>query len=143
MEMGLLGQLGVGLSFAIPAIGAAIAMGLGGPAVIGAYKKCYVQNKKTSFLFLVFAGTSLTNVLYGLIVALMLTNSVQPDGVLLLLGLGAGLSIGIVAITQSMCSAAAAEALAETGKGSASFLIVIGIAETVSIFAMAFAIALA
>ena len=139
MDVGLLGQLGIGLSFGLSALGAAIAMAANGPAVIGAWKKCYVKNKPAPFILAVFAGTSLSNVIYGFIVMGALAGSTVLDGnALFALGIGAGLAIGAVAITQAMCSAAAADAYAETGKGFGNYLMVIGIAETVSLFAMVF-----
>jgi len=139
MVIGLLGQIGIGGSFGLSALGAALAMGVSGPAVIGSWKKCYAQNKPAPFILLIFAGTCLSNVIYGFIVMGSLANSVVLDNsALFALGMGAGLTIGAVAITQAMCSAAAAEAYAETGKGFGNFLMVIGIAETVSLFAMVF-----
>ena len=138
MELGLLAQIGIGGSFGLAALGSALSMGLGGPAVIGSYKKCYVQNKPASFLLVIFAGTSLTNVIYGFVVMGALFASTLSAEAICFLGLGAGLCIGIIAITQSMCSAAAADAFAETGKGYANYMMVIGLAETVSLFAMIF-----
>ena len=94
----------------------------------------------------VFAGTILSNIIYGFITMIQLmgsaTRAVDPlsDGMLLGLGVGAGIAIGVVAYTQAMCSAAAADAYAETGQGFGNFLMVIGIAETISLFAMVFTI---
>jgi V/A-type H+-transporting ATPase subunit K len=139
MDVGLLGQIGIGASFGFSALGSAIAMGVSGPAVIGSWKKCYVQNRPAPFILAVFAGTCLSNVIYGFIIMSALANSVLLEGeAIFALGLGAGLAIGAVAITQAMCSASAADAYAETGKGFGNFLMVIGIAETVSLFAMVF-----
>ena len=140
MEVGLLGALGIGGSFGLSAIGSAIAMAANGPAVIGAWKKCYVQNKPAPFILAVFAGTALSNVIYGFIVmgALIDNAAGNSESAIFALGMGAGLCIGAVAITQAMCSAAAADAYAETGKGFGNYLMVIGIAETVSLFAMVF-----
>ena len=138
MELGLLAQIGIGGSFGLAALGSALSMGLGGPAVIGSYKKCYVQNKPAPFIMVVFAGTSLTNVIYGFLVMQALAGSTLPGEALFALGIGSGLCIGVVAVTQSMCSAAAADAFAETGKGFGNYMMVIGIAETVSLFAMVF-----
>jgi V/A-type H+-transporting ATPase subunit K len=139
MEIGLLGQIGIGGSFGLSAIGAAAAMAANGPAVIGAWKKCYAQNRPAPFILVVFAGTSLSNVIYGFIIMGALAGSgILDDYARFALGMGAGLAIGTVAITQAMCSASAAEAYAETGKGFGNYLMVIGIAETVSLFAMVF-----
>ena len=138
MDVGLLGQIGIGGSFGLAALGSALAMGICGPAVIGSYKKCYVQNKPAPFILVVFAGACLTNVIYGFIVMGALADSSLSEHALFALGISAGLAIGAVAITQAMCSAAAADAYAETGNGFANFMMVVGIAETVSLFAMVF-----
>ena len=143
MEIGLLGFIGIGGCFGLSCIGAAIGMAANGPAVIGAWKKCYVQNKPAPFIILLFAGTTLTNIIYGYILLTVLSaSSGLSDPLLMSLGLGAGLTIGAVAITQAMCSAAAAEAYVETGKGFANYLMVVGIAETVSLFAVVFTMTL-
>ena len=138
MDGSLLREIGAAGSFGLSAIGAAIAMAANGPAVIGAWKKCYVQNKPAPFILAVFAGTSLSNVIYGFIVMSALFTSSLQNFQVFVLGLGAGICIGVVAYTQALCSACAAEAYAETGKGFGNFLMVIGIAETVSLFAMVF-----
>jgi len=138
MDGSLLREIGVGGSFGLSAIGAAIAMIANGPAVIGAWKKCYVQNRPAPFILAVFAGTSLSNVIYGFIIMSALFTSSLQNFQVFVLGLGAGICIGTVAYTQAVCSACAADAYAETGKGFGNFLMVIGIAETVSLFAMVF-----
>jgi len=142
MDVGLLGQIGIGFSFGLSGLGAAIAIAVVGPAVVGSFKKCYVQNKPAPFVLVVFAGAALSNIIYGFIVMQALAGSAAAgthDGnTLFALGISSGLCIGVVAITQAMCSASAADALAETGKGFGNYLMVIGIAETVSLFAMVF-----
>ena len=142
MEVGLLGWLGIGGVFGLSCIGAAIGMACNGPAVIGAWKKCYLQNKPAPFIILVFAGTTLTNIIYGFILLTVFMASNLSDPELFALGIGAGLCIGAVAITQAMCSAAGAEAYVETGKGFGNYLMVVGIAETVSLFSVVFTIML-
>ena len=141
MEIGLLGELGIGASFGLSAIGSAIGIAISGQAVIGAFKKCYAQNKPAPFVLVVFAGAVLTNVIYGYIVMDALASSTTlSDFRLLFLGLSAGLCIGVVAITQAKCAAAAAVAFGEVQKGFTNFLMVVGIAETVSLFAVVFTI---
>ena len=115
-------------------------MAYNGPAVIGAWKKCYLQNKPAPFIIIVFAGTCLSNVIYGFILLVLMPDSSLNAYQCLSLGLGSGACIGAIAITQAMCSAAAADAYVETGKGYGLYLMVIGIAETISIFAVAFTI---
>ena len=143
MELNLLSWLGIGGVFGLSCFGAAIGMAANGPAVIGAWKKCYLQNKPAPFIILVFAGTTLTNIIYGFILLTVLMESALASHAIMVLGLGAGLCIGGVAITQAMCSAAGAEAYVETGKGFGNYLMVVGIAETVSLFSVVFTIMLA
>jgi len=144
MNTELLKWIGIGGCFGLSCIGAAIGMACNGPAVIGAWKKCYVQNKPAPFIILVFAGTTLTNIIYGFILLTVLSAStILNDYQILTLGLGAGICIGSIAVTQAMCSAAGAEAYVETGKGFGNYLMVVGIAETVSLFSVVFTIILA
>ena len=141
MEHTLLGEIGIVASFAFAAIGGGVGVGIGGVATIGAWKKCFIQNKPAPFIMLVFAGACLSNVIYGFITMTVLADSTKlTDGWLLALGSGAGLAIGIAAITQSMCGAAASDAFGETGQGFGNYLMIVGIAETVALFAMVFTI---
>ena len=135
--MELFRWIGIGGCFFLSALGAAIGMVVNGPAVIGAWKKCYVQKKPAPFILLVFGATCLSNIIYGFILLLLLPRNGDPY-MLLTLGLAAGFAIGVVAITQAMCSAAAADAYAETGQGFANNLMIVGIAETISLFAVVF-----
>jgi V/A-type H+-transporting ATPase subunit K len=141
MELSVLAQIGVGGSFGFAALGGAIGFGVAGPAVIGAWKKCYVQNKPAPFILMVFAGVVLSNVIYGFITmnSLMGSTLLSPEQ-FFSLGAFAGIALGVSAITQGMAAAGAADALGETGKGFANYLMVIGIGETVALFTMVFTI---
>ena len=139
MEGISLGEIGIAASFVLAAIGAAVGMIANGPAVIGAWKKCYVQKRPAPFILLVFAATCLTNVIYGFLTMILITPTL-PESTLFALGIGTGLTIAIVAYTQAKCAAAAADAYAETGQGLGNYLMVIGIAETIGLFAMVFTI---
>ena len=155
MDGSLIGIIGIVASFGLSAIGAGIGMAANRPAVIGAWKKCHVQKKPAPFILIVFASTCLTNVIYGFITMMSLTPEIAAGSDLAaslvalgpeelyrrgVMGIVAGICIGIVAITQAMCSAAAADAYAETGQGFGNHLMVVGVAETISLFAMVFAI---
>ena len=141
VEVGFWGVIGITASFGLSAIGSGVGMAANGPAVIGAWKKCYVQKRPAPFILLVFGGTCLSNIIYGFITMTVLAASTNlNDAWLLGLGVGSGLCIAIVAVTQAMCSAAAADAYAETGQGFGNNLMIVGIAETISLFAMVFTI---
>jgi V/A-type H+-transporting ATPase subunit K len=144
MDTSLLGAIGDGASFGFPTLGSAIAIGMTGSAAIGAWKKCYMQNRPAPFIMVVFAGTPLTNVIYGFITMTALSASTTlTDYQLFVLGTLSGLALGIVGITQATCSAHASDSYAETGQGFANALMVIGIAETISLLAMVFTMLLA
>ena len=140
MDAVLLGQIGVGASFGLAALGSAVGFGIAGPAVIGAWKKCYVQNKAAPFILLVFAGVVLSNVIYGFITMNSLMNSTKIPEQLFALGTFAGIGIGVAGVTQAIAAAGAADSLGEPGKGFANYLMVIGIGETVALFTMVFTI---
>ena len=140
----LLKWIGIGGCFGLSATGASWGMAYNGPAVIGAWKKCYLQNKPAPFLIIVFAGTPLSNIIYGFILMIVLAGPTSLNAyAILTLGLGSGACIMVIAATQAMCAAAAADAYVETGKGYGLYLMVVGIAETISIFAVAFTIMMA
>jgi V/A-type H+-transporting ATPase subunit K len=141
MGTNLLGEIGIGLSFMLSVVGASIGMVINGQAVIGALKRCYVQNRPAPFVLVVFSGTTLSNVIYGYLSMSALADSTTLSNYrLLFLGISVGLCVGIVAIVQAIIAAAAAEAYGETRKGFGNMLMVVGIAETVSLFAVVFTI---
>ena len=59
------GMLGAAICMGIAAIGSAIGIGASGQAAIGAWKRCYLNNKKAPFILTVFAGAPLTQTIYG------------------------------------------------------------------------------
>ena len=81
-----LGMLGAGVVMGLAAIGSAFGIGIAGQGAIGAWKRCYVNNKPAPFILTVFAGAPLTQTIYGF----LLTRSILDSGQnpLFLLGLG-------------------------------------------------------
>ena len=141
METGILGELGIRGSFGLSVIGGVIGAFVVGSATIGAWKKCFVQNKPASFILIAFAGQPLTNIIYGFITMNQLAASViLNDFQLLFMGIFAGIGIGGAAYAQCYCGACASEAYAETGQGFGNYLMVIGVCETVALFTMVFTI---
>ena len=57
-----------GAALALSAIGSGAGAGVAGMAAIGAWKKCFAQNKPAPFIFLAFVGAPLTQTIYGMIV---------------------------------------------------------------------------
>ena len=133
------GMLGAAICMGIAAIGSAIGIGIAGQGVIGAWKRCYINNKPAPFILLVFAGAPLTQTLYGfLLTKRMIDSGVTNDWQLLGLGIGSGIAMCLSAIAQGKAGAAASDAQGETGKGFAQYIMVVGLCETVALFAMAF-----
>ncbi len=71
METNLIVQfkdLGVAAALAFAAMGSALGTGAAGMAAVGAWKKCFAQNKNAPFVLTVFVGAPLTQTIYGMIV---------------------------------------------------------------------------
>ena len=133
-----LGLLGAGLVMGIAAIGSAIGIGIAGQGAIGAWKRCYINNKPAPFILTVFAGAPLTQTIYGFLLMQSMNSSDRPAGFLLGLGIASGLAMCFSAIAQGKAGAAGSDALGETGKGFAQYIMVVGLCETVALFAMVF-----
>jgi V/A-type H+-transporting ATPase subunit K len=132
------GLLGAAVCMGIAALGSAIGIGIAGQGAIGAWKRCYVNNKPAPFILTVFAGAPLTQTIYGFLLMQSMISSSKDPGFLLGLGFASGLSMAFSAIAQGKAGAAGSDALGETGKGFAQYIMVVGLCETVALFAMVF-----
>ena len=132
------GMLGAAVCMGIAAIGSAIGIGIAGQGAIGAWKRCYVNNKPAPFIITVFAGAPLTQTIYGFLLMQQMASSEKNPGFLLGLGIASGLAMCFSAIAQGKAGAAGSDALGETGKGFAQYIMVVGLCETVALFAMVF-----
>ncbi|MBQ5499779.1 MAG: V-type ATP synthase subunit K [Treponema sp.] len=141
------GMIGAGVVMGIAAMGSAIGIGIAGQGAIGAWKRCYLNNKPAPFLLVVFAGAPLTQTIYGFLLmnnmlakAKALAEEAYKVGGLFLLGLGIayGLSMCMSAIAQGKAGAAGSDALGETGKGFTNYIMVVGLCETIALFSMVF-----
>ncbi|TVR31876.1 MAG: V-type ATP synthase subunit K [Spirochaetaceae bacterium] len=138
MEWGL---IGVGSALALAAVGSALGAGSAGMAAVGAWKKCFAQNKPAPFLLVAFVGAPLTQTIYGFILMNALAESAAGGtNAAMLLGAGVlgGIAMGFSAWFQGKCGAVASDALAETGKGFGNYIMVLGLVETVALFVMVF-----
>jgi len=139
-----LGIAGAVATLGLSATGSALGTGAAASSAVGAWKKCYAQNKAAPFLLLSFVGAPITQTLYGMILMFTMIGKVTTPGVeniglpLLILGIFAGLAIGVSAWLQGRAGAAAADAQAETGQGLTNYLAALGIIETTAIFTMVF-----
>ena len=136
------GMLGAALVMGIAGIGSAIGIGIAGQGAIGAWKRCYLNNKPAPFILTVFAGAPLTQVIYVFLLMNSMKGKVDTGALdpsfALGLGLVAGLAMAFSAIAQGKAGAAGSDALGETGKGFAQYIMVVGLCETVALFAMVF-----
>ena len=132
------GMLGAAVCMGIAAIGSAIGIGIAGQGAIGAWKRCYVNNKPAPFILTVFAGAPLTQTIYGFLLMQSMAASQKDSWFLLGLGIASGLAMCFSAIAQGKAGAAGSDALGETGKGFAQYIMGVGLCETVALFAMVF-----
>ena len=132
------GMLGAAVCMGIAAIGSAIGIGIAGQGAIGAWKRCYVNNKPAPCILTVFAGAPLTQTIYGFLLMQSMAASQKDSWFLLGLGIASGLAMCFSAIAQGKAGAAGSDALGETGKGFAQYIMVVGLCETVALFAMVF-----
>lgn len=140
--MKALSQAGAFSAIAFAAIGSGLGCGAGGSAAVGAWKKCYAQNKPAPFQLAVFAGAPLSQTIYGMILMFIINGKKDVSNwpFFLVMGIIGGIGMGISAWMQGRAAAGSCDAFAETGKGFTNYLMALGIIETVAIFVMAFAI---
>lgn len=134
------GLMGIAAALAISAVGSSLGIGAAGQAVIGAWKKAFMQNKPASFMLLAFTGFPLSQTFYGLILMNTIVASAHllESGVILGIGIFGGLAIGASAYFQGVAGAGAVDAFAETGKGFTNYVLVLGVIESVALLAMVF-----
>jgi V/A-type H+-transporting ATPase subunit K len=131
----------MGASVCLAAVGSALGSGAAGMAALGAWKKCYAQNKAAPFILIAFVGAPLSQTIYGMILrnAIKAAN-LPPEAYAwqLIYGLLGGLAMGFSAWMQGKAAAAAADAFVETGRGFGNYIMVLGVIETVALFVMVF-----
>ena len=133
------GLIGIGGALAFAAIGSALGMGTAGMAAVGAWKKCFAQNRPAPFMIIAFVGAPLTQTIYGFILMNALRSATDADPFLLLgAGVLGGMAMGMSAWYQGRAGASGADALGETGKGFGNYIMVVGLIETVALFVMVF-----
>ena len=137
-----IGMAGAAAAVSCAALGSAMGTGSAAISAVGAWKKCYAQERQAPFMLTVFIGAPLTQTIYGFILMNYLMGLVQetPSSFAALLGAGifGGFAMGFSSWFQGRTGGAASDALAETGKGFGYYLMSIGIVETVALFVMVF-----
>ena len=134
----MIGYIGAAFVLGIAAIGSAIGIGAAGNSAIGAWKRCYMNNKPAPFILTVFAGAPLTQTIYGFLLMQQMKGADADPAFLFGLGIASGLAMAVSAFVQGKAGAAGADALAETGKGFSQYITVVGLCETVALFALVF-----
>ena len=147
MTMIALGKAGAFSAVAFAAIGSGLGAGVAGTSAVGAWKKCYSQNRQAPFQLAVFSGAPLSQTIYGLILMILINNKIQAGAEMywatfLMIGIAGGSAMGVSAWLQGVAAAGSCDAFAETEKGFTNDLLVLGIIETVALFVMVFAIVL-
>lgn len=142
MVLEFFGSLGAAICMGLAAIGSAIGIGIAGQAAIGAWKRCYVNNKPAPFILTVFAGAPLTQTIYGFLLMKVKLNALTQTNPGLALGLGlvSGIAMCFSAIAQGKAGAAGSDAFGETGKGFVQYITVVGLCESVALFALVFSL---
>ena len=144
MDVGIVGEIGIGACLGLSALGSSLGARVAGMSAIGAWKKCYIQNKPVPFILVAFAGAPLTQTIYGFILMNVLIATQSLNGFQLLgVGIFAGLAIGSSAYAQGSCSASASDAYAETEQGFGNYMLIIGLCETIALFVMVFTMLIA
>jgi len=136
-----LGKIGGMAALSFAAVGSALGTGAAGSSAVGAWKKCYAQNRAAPFLLVAFIGAPLSQTIYGMILmGSILKAAKTPTSypALIAAGVIGGLAIGASAWMQGRAGAGASDALAETGKGFGNYLMALGVIETVALFVMVF-----
>jgi len=130
----------------LAAVGSGLGAGISASAAVGAWKKCYAQDRPVPFQLAVFTGAPLSQTIYGMILMFIINGKAAEAyanwPVFLIIGVAAGIAMGVSAWGQGLAAAGACDAFAETNKGFTNNLMALGIVETVAIFVLAFAIVL-
>ena len=134
------GVTGAVICLALCAMGSATGSCVAASATVGAWKKCYAQNKQAPFLLVTFVGFPLSQTLYGMILLFGMLPKAAVGFPMLVFGVVVGIAVGLPAYLEGLVGAAAADSQAETGQGLTKYLTALGIIETAAVFAMMFAL---
>ncbi len=142
-----LAKIGAAAVLGLAAVGSAIGTGSAGLAVVGAWKRCYAQDKPVPFILVTFVGAPLSQTIYGMILMNVMiraaTEQAAGSGAVawpaaIAVGVFGGGAMAASAWLQGRVGAAAADALGETGQGFGNYLMAIGVVETVALFVLVF-----
>ena len=133
-------------AMSLAAVGSGLGAGISASSAVGAWKKCYAQDRPAPFQLAVFTGAPLSQTIYGMILMFIMNGKAATAytnwPVFLIIGAVGGTAMGVSAWLQGVAAASACDAFAETNKGFTNNLMALGIIETVAIFILAFSIVL-
>ncbi|RKX74555.1 MAG: V-type ATP synthase subunit K, partial [Spirochaetes bacterium] len=95
-----IGLIGFAAAISLAAVGSALGTGAAGMAAVGAWKKCFAQNKPAPFMLVAFVGAPLTQTIYGMILMNALVASPAESMARLSAGIFGGIAIGFSAWLQ-------------------------------------------
>lgn len=153
-----LGKIGAAAAVSLAAVGSALGTGAAGSAAVGAWKRCFVQNKPAPYMLLAFIGAPITQIFYGMVlmnkIAKVATEAANaattaaadvatasvgvPWPGMIAAGIFGGLAMGMSAWLQGRAGAAASDSFGETNKGFVNSILALGIIESVALFTMIF-----
>jgi V/A-type H+-transporting ATPase subunit K len=123
----------------IASLGSSAGIGVAGQAAVGAWKKCYMNNKQVPFLLIAFVGAPSSQTIYAMILNNTMIPVFQKNPHAWIFGVFAGLGLATSAYFQGRIGAAAADAIVEgNNQGGTNYLIALGIVETIALFVMVF-----
>lgn len=127
------------LTFA--SLGSSLGIGAAGQAAVGAWKKCYMNNKQVPFLLIAFVGAPASQTIYAMILNNIMIPALEKDPHAWIFGVFASIGLGTSAYFQGRIGAAAADAIVEgNNQGGPNYLIALGVIETIALFVMVFSI---
>ena len=131
-----LGSVGM---LATAAIGSCLGISAAGLSAVGAWKKCYMNNKQVPFLLVAFVGAPASQTIYAMILNNTMIPAFTQNPHAWIFGFVAGPILGLSAYIQGRIGAAAADAIVEgNGQGGPNYLIALGVIETIALFGMVF-----
>ncbi len=142
--MKALGMAGGFMAAALGSMGSSLGTGTAGASAVGAWKKCYQQDKPAPFLLTALAGIPLSQTIYGMVAMLLIVGKAQamPQywALFLLVGFFCGWAQFFSAWYQGKVAAGSCNAFGETNQGFANYIMALGIVETCALFALIFTI---
>ena len=113
-------------------------------AAVGAWKKCFLNNKPAPMMLLAFIANPVTQIFYAYILQgrILAAAEANPDRMVIYVGLTITslVTLGVTSIMQGKVAAFCCDAMVETRKGFAQNMAAMGVLETTALFTMVFGV---